>query len=189
MVKGIIIIIIILIIHFMQGIYTYIPETSYVPTEYSVAAILLLLFMVLISLVSVLNLLKFYNCAFPSMCAVFITIIIIIIIISKSFTKYLNNIPGRHEINELQKKKKALFCTAHTNCGKSCNTVYRRNVVCLRYIIVNSLHKGDNRDDDDDDNINNNSVLNNITCSTYCKYRTAATLYTVEMWCFSGVYL
>jgi len=96
----------------MQGIYTYIPETSYVPTEYSVAAILLLLFMVLISLVSVLNLLKFYNCAFPSMCAVFITIIIIIII-SKSFTKYLNNIPGRHEINELQKKKKSLIlhCT------------------------------------------------------------------------------
>ena len=27
----------------MQGIYTYIPETNYVPTEYSVAAILLLL--------------------------------------------------------------------------------------------------------------------------------------------------
>jgi len=32
----------------MQGIYTYIPETNYVPREYSVAAILLLLFMVLI---------------------------------------------------------------------------------------------------------------------------------------------
>jgi len=41
----------------MQGMYTYIPETSYVPREYSVAAILMLLFMVLISLVSVLNLL------------------------------------------------------------------------------------------------------------------------------------
>jgi len=37
----------------MQGIYTYIPETNYVPREYSVAAILLLLFMVLISLVCV----------------------------------------------------------------------------------------------------------------------------------------
>ena len=43
----------------MQGIYTYIPETNYVPREYSVAAILLLLSMVLISLVSVLNLLYF----------------------------------------------------------------------------------------------------------------------------------
>ena len=40
----------------MQGICTYIPETNYVPREYSVVAILLLLFMVLISLVSVLNL-------------------------------------------------------------------------------------------------------------------------------------
>ena len=54
----------------MQGIYTYIPETNYVPTEYSVAAILLLLFMVLISLVSVLNLLYFYISTFQSMCAV-----------------------------------------------------------------------------------------------------------------------
>ena len=33
----------------MQGIYTHIPETNYVPREYSVAAMLLLLFMVLIS--------------------------------------------------------------------------------------------------------------------------------------------
>ena len=53
----------------MQGIYTYIPETNYVPREYSVAAILLLLFMVLIPLVSVLNLLYFYICTFRSMCA------------------------------------------------------------------------------------------------------------------------
>ena len=30
----------------MQGIYSYIPETNYVPREYSVAAILLLLFVV-----------------------------------------------------------------------------------------------------------------------------------------------
>jgi len=46
----VVVIIIIIIISFMQGIYTYIPETNYVPREYSVAAILLLLFMVLISL-------------------------------------------------------------------------------------------------------------------------------------------
>jgi len=44
------------IISFTQDIYTYIPETNYVSREYSVAAILLLLFMVLISLVPVLNL-------------------------------------------------------------------------------------------------------------------------------------
>ena len=66
----VIIIIIIIIISFMQGMYTYIPETNYVPREYSVAAILLLLFMVLISLVSVLNLLYFYISTFRSMCAV-----------------------------------------------------------------------------------------------------------------------
>jgi len=53
----------------MQGIYTYIPETNYVPREYSVAAILLLLFMVLTSLVSVLNLLYFYISTFRNMCA------------------------------------------------------------------------------------------------------------------------
>ena len=50
----------------MQVIYTYIPETNHVPREYSVAAILLLLFMVLISLVSVLNLLYFYISTFQS---------------------------------------------------------------------------------------------------------------------------
>jgi len=66
----IIVIIIIIIISFMLGIYTHIPETDYVPREYSVAAILLLLFMVLISLVSVLNLLYFYISNFRSMCAV-----------------------------------------------------------------------------------------------------------------------
>ena len=49
----------------MQGIYT---KTNYVPREYSVAAILLLLFMVLISLVSVLNLLYFYISTFQSTC-------------------------------------------------------------------------------------------------------------------------
>ena len=64
------IIIVIIIISFMQGIYTYIPETNCVPREYSVAAVLLLLFMVLISLVSVLNLLYFYISTFCSMCAV-----------------------------------------------------------------------------------------------------------------------
>jgi len=54
----------------MKGIYIYIPETNYVPREHSVAAILLLIFMVLISLVSVLNLLYFYISTFRSTCAV-----------------------------------------------------------------------------------------------------------------------
>ena len=53
----------------MQGIYNYIPGTNHVPREYSVAAILLLLFMVLISLVPVLNLLYSYLSTFRSMFA------------------------------------------------------------------------------------------------------------------------
>ena len=65
-------IIIIIIICYLQGIYTHIPETNYVPREYSVTAIMLLLFVVLLSLVSVLNLLYF---------VIFVIIIIIIIII------------------------------------------------------------------------------------------------------------
>ena len=54
----------------MQDISTYIPDTNCVPREYSVAAILLLLFMVLISFISVLNLLHFYISTFRSVCAV-----------------------------------------------------------------------------------------------------------------------
>ena len=54
----------------MQGIYTYIPETNLVPREYSISAILSLLFMVSISLVPALALLYFYVSTFRSMCAV-----------------------------------------------------------------------------------------------------------------------
>ena len=54
----------------MQGIYTYIPETNHVRREYSVSAILSLLFMVPISLVPALALLYFYVSTFRSMCAV-----------------------------------------------------------------------------------------------------------------------
>ena len=62
--------IIIIIISFMQGIYTYIPETNHVPREYSVSAVLSLLFMVSISLVPALALLYFYVSTFRSMFAV-----------------------------------------------------------------------------------------------------------------------
>jgi hypothetical protein len=84
--SSIIIIIIIIIIidkdtiSFMQCIYTYIPETNHVPKEYNVAAILSLLFMVLISLALALALMYFYISTFRSMCVVPNIIIIIIII-------------------------------------------------------------------------------------------------------------
>jgi hypothetical protein len=54
----------------MQGIYTYIPETNHVPKQYSVAAILSLLFMVPISLAAALDVMYFYISIFRSMCAV-----------------------------------------------------------------------------------------------------------------------
>ena len=36
--------------------------------------------------------------------------------ISKSFSKYVSNIPGNHEVKELQKT--AILGTAHTHFGK-----------------------------------------------------------------------
>ena len=39
------------------------------------------------------------------------------------------------------------------------------NMVCVRYVIVNTLRPGDKSDDDDDDNNNNNNNNNNdIVC-------------------------
>ena len=54
----------------MQGICTYIPETNHVPREYSVSAILSLLFMVPISLVPAPAVLYFYFSTFRTMRAV-----------------------------------------------------------------------------------------------------------------------
>jgi uncharacterized membrane protein len=54
----------------MQGIYTYIPETNHIPREHRVAAILVLLFIIVISLVPALTPLYLYVNTFRSMCAV-----------------------------------------------------------------------------------------------------------------------
>ena len=54
----------------MHGIYTYIPETNHVPRQYSVAAILYLLFTVHITLFIMLNILHFYISTCHSVCAV-----------------------------------------------------------------------------------------------------------------------
>jgi len=53
------------------------------------------------------------------------------------------------------------------------NTVFPRDIVCLRNISINTLQKGD---DDDDDNNNNNNNNNKI----------AATFYTLETWFVSA---
>jgi hypothetical protein len=66
---------------FMQGIYTYIYETNHVPREHRVAAILVLLFMVLISLVPALAPLYLY----------FNTFYVVIIISSSSSSSSSSN--------------------------------------------------------------------------------------------------
>jgi len=66
--------------------------------------------------------------------------------ISKSLRQYLSNVPGKHEIKELQKNSHIVHCT---------QTAENADVK------VQNIFQG----------------LNNITCSTDCKYRTAATLY------------
>ena len=92
----------------------------------------------------------------------------------------MSNVPGKHEIKELQT---AIPGTAHilrevlmymyktyflseitlrvaqTANTDSYNILYPRNMVCFRYIIVNTLHKGE--EDDDDYNDNNNNSNNN----------------------------
>ena len=80
--------------------------------------------------------------------------------IFESFWKYLSNMPGKHEIKELQKA--AILGTALVTSGianvmcktfnvgnnvactiKSCNTMYPKNVVYFRYIIESALCTGD----------------------------------------------
>ena len=94
--------------------------------------------------------------------------------IPKSLTQYLSNIPGKHEIKELQTT--AILCTAgsadvevqnmfnggnNITCGANCKyrtaaTLYTVETVCLRCVIVNSVRNGDNRDNN---NNNNNNFL------------------------------
>ena len=79
-------------------------------------------------------------------------------IILKSLRQHLNNILGKGDTEELQKKKNSRF-------GHGTHTAESANVK-----VQNMIH-----------------WRNNITCSTDCKYRTAATLYTLETWFVSGM--
>jgi hypothetical protein len=45
-------------------------------------------------------------------------------------------------------------------------------MVYLRYVIVNTLHIGDNKDDDDDDNNNNNNALTGVYFPTHSVLQT-----------------
>ena len=66
--------------------------------------------------------------------------------------------------------------------------IYRSDMVCFRCVILNTLYRGDNKEIIIIIIIIQNIFLgrNNITCSTDCKYRTAAKLYTLETWFVSG---
>ena len=77
--------------------------------------------------------------------------------ISKSLRQYLSTIPGKREIKELQKKKGHIGHCAHT--AGSAN-VKVRNIFYGR---------------------------SNNTCSTNCKYRTAAKLYNREKCFVTGI--
>ena len=77
--------------------------------------------------------------------------------ISKSLGQYLSNITRKHEIKEMQRNPP--YCALHTHTAGSADVK-----------VHNIFH-----------------VRNNITCSTNCKYRTDATLYTLETGFGSGV--
>ena len=51
----------------------------------------------------------------------------------------------------------------------SCNTVFPRDRVCLRYICISTLHKGDEDDNDDDDNNNNGKSAFKTPDRSECK--------------------
>jgi hypothetical protein len=98
---------------------------------------------------------------------------------SKSFRTYLSNVPGKHEIKEIQKQS---YWTLHTYFGKyqckSTKHIYRMQItlqvtMCkyrtavtlytletwsvIRYITVNTLHKGGNKYSNNNNNNNNNN--------------------------------
>ena len=77
--------------------------------------------------------------------------------ISISLRQDMCNIPGEHKIKKLQKK--------NSHIGHCTQTAESVNVK------VQNIFNG----------------RNNITCSADCKYRTAASLYTVETWFVAGV--
>jgi hypothetical protein len=77
--------------------------------------------------------------------------------------QYLSIIPGEHEIKGLQKT--AILGTAHTHT--------HTHTAEIGDVKVPNIFHG----------------RNNITCSTDCKYRAAATLYALETCLISGVYL
>ena len=58
---------------------------------------------------------------------------------------------------------KTLRLSRTVNTEQLQHCIYRRDMACLWYIIINSVRKGDNQNDDDGDDNNNNNNNNNNT--------------------------
>jgi hypothetical protein len=111
-----------------------------------------------------------------------VTPVIVTGTISKSLRQYLSNIMGKQEIKEVQKNSHIVHCTQTAGSAdvKVQNTFHgRNNITCstdckyrtaatlytveIWYIIVNTVHEGNNKDDDDDDDNNNATSTINVT--------------------------
>ena len=60
--------------------------------------------------------------------------------------------------------------------------MYLRNIVCFRYIIVNTMHKVDNKDDDEDDDDNDDNNNNNNNNNNNCVIEMES--YELDEFCF-----
>ena len=76
-----------------------------------------------------------------------------------------------------------MYCRQHftedrhheQNQQNSCNTVFPRDIVCLRNISINTLHKGDYNDDDNNNNNNNNNNVIKKEAEKILKYKDLTT--------------
>jgi len=127
-----------IIVSFMQGSHTHIPETNHVPGGYIVAAILSLLFMVLLCLVPALVLLFFYVCTFRSICAV-----PNMAVFCSSLTSWFPGMSLTYFLNELEMVPVApiitgitLVFTYHMRCISIVRSLYLLLLLLLVVVIV-----------------------------------------------------
>ena len=78
--------------------------------------------------------------------------------------------------------------------NNSCNTVFPRDIVCLRNMSINTLHKGDDDDNNNNNNNNNNVIIiiiinteTNDISTMNSNTRIAATPYSLGTEFFSGI--
>ena len=58
----------------------------------------------------------------------------------------------------------------NSNNRNSCNTVFPRDIVCLRNVSISTLHKGDDDDDDDNNNKKLFKIKNGTSKNTHKYY-------------------